>query len=241
MRIIEKIANRHNDNHAYKIPKIVVFGDSATQGVFELIITDDGYEGVYDKNSVYHAYLADLIAEIFPRAAVSIVNAGINGDDTEGGLKRFERDVLSENPDLVIVSFGPNDCVVRGWEFADKYEENLKYMFREIKSRGSEVIFLNHCMSCTEIRPEITDANLRNIATDIMNKQKEGLNAHFMDRAKKAAAEYDVPVCDIYSRWQKLHDAGVDINKLLSNYINHPTRSMGKMTARMLLDIMIDK
>ena len=242
MKIIEKIKNRNTDCHAHKIPKIVAFGDSCTQGCFELIVLGDGkYEPVYDKNSVYHAYLSDILAELFPRAAVTVVNAGINGDDTEGALKRIERDVISENPDLTIVSFMPNDCVVRGWEYAETYEQNLREIFTQMRASGSEIIFLTHPLSCVEISPEITDPTLRRIAKDISDKQKEGLNAHYKEIALKVAAEFSVPVCDINERWKDLYDVGVNTDSLLSNHINHPVRSMGKMTARMLLDIMLTK
>ena len=98
MKIIEKIVAKNEDNHAHKIPKIVAFGDSCTQGCFELVIMGDGkYVPVYDKESVYHAYLRDVLLELYPHAPITFVNAGINGDDTEGGLRRIERDVLCED------------------------------------------------------------------------------------------------------------------------------------------------
>ena len=88
MKIIEKIARRHENNHAHPIPKIVAFGDSNTQGCFEVYETEtDGVSVVYDPQNAYHARLSRLLAELFPKAAVTVVNAGISGDNTEGGLK----------------------------------------------------------------------------------------------------------------------------------------------------------
>ena len=240
MKIIEKIVAKNEDNHAHKIPKIVAFGDSCTQGCFELVIMGDGkYVPVYDKNSVYHAYLHDVLLELYPHAPITFVNAGINGDDTEGGLRRIERDVLSENPDLVIVSFMPNDCVVRGWDYADTYAENLRTIFTKIRDVGSEIIFLTNPLSCMKVSSEITDPTLREIAEDIRKKQAEGLNAHFKKIAFSVAEEFSVPVCDLNGKWEQLYNAGVNTDRLLSNHINHPTRDMGKLTARMLLDIML--
>ena len=103
MKIIEKIAKRNADNHAHPIPKIVAFGDSNTQGCFEVFEGEGGkIDVVCDSKNAYHAHLSLLLGELFPHAAVTIVNAGISGDNTEGALKRLERDVLSEKPDLVI-------------------------------------------------------------------------------------------------------------------------------------------
>lgn len=240
MKIIEKILAREKDDKNNKIPKIVVFGDSCTQGCFELITLGDGkYVPVNDKNSVYHAYLKNILRDLYPHAAVTFVNAGINGDDTEGGLKRIERDVISENPDLVIVSFMPNDCVVRGWDYADTYEENLRKIFTKIRETGSEIIFLTHTLSCMEVSPKITDQTLRTIAADIRDKQKAGLNDYYRERVFKVTKEFSIPVCDINKSWKTLYKSGVDTDRLLSNHINHPTRNMGKMTAQMLLDIML--
>ncbi len=38
-----------------------------------------------------------------------VVNAGVNGDSTDGMLKRFERDVAVERPDVVVIWGGLND------------------------------------------------------------------------------------------------------------------------------------
>lgn len=46
---------------------------------------------------------------LYPEVPVNIVNAGISGDCAEGGLKRLERDVLSYNPDLIVVCYGLNE------------------------------------------------------------------------------------------------------------------------------------
>jgi len=57
--------------------------------------------------------------------------------------------------------------------------------------------------------------------------------------AKRICAEYAVPVCDCYSKWKKLYEMGVDITKLLSNSINHPTRQMHMLFANSLFEMMI--
>ena len=41
----------------------------------------------------------------------SFVNKGINGDTTSGMLARFERDVVSENPNYVLITGGVNDFI----------------------------------------------------------------------------------------------------------------------------------
>lgn len=240
MKIIEKIAKRHENNHAHPIPKIVAFGDSNTQGCFEVYETEtDGVSVVYDPQNAYHARLSRLLAELFPKAAVTVVNAGISGDNTEGGLKRLARDVLSEKPDLVIVSFGSNDCVVHGAAYADTYAENMKKIISEIKAIGSEVILLTPPFGCTRVSDLVVGENLRKIAADVAAVQNGGVKALYCEKARAVAAECGAAVCDVNAKWSRMAALGVDTDALLSNHINHPTRELTEMTARMLLDTML--
>lgn len=240
MKIIEKIANRNNDNHGYPIPKIVAFGDSNTQGCFEVYETEkEGVSVVYDPQNAYHALLSRLLSELFPKAAVTVVNAGISGDSSEGGLRRLERDVLSERPDLVIVSFGSNDCVVHGAAYADTYAENMKKILSAIKESGSEVILLTPPFGCTEVSDLVEGEHLRRIAESVAAVQKNGVRTAYCKRAKAVAEALSIPVCDLNAKWEQMAALGVDTNALLSNHINHPTREMTHLTARMLLDTML--
>ena len=62
-----------------------------------------------------------------------------------------------------------------------------------------------------------------------------------MQAARAAAAETQVPVCDVYAKWMSMYQNGVDITDLLSNYLNHPTREMHQLFAWSLLDILFGK
>ncbi len=240
MDIIKKIAQRNGDNHAYPIPKIVAFGDSNTQGCFEVSEGENGQiEVVYDAKNAYHAHLSLLIGRLFPRAAVTIVNAGISGDSTEGGLKRLERDVLSERADLVIVSFGSNDCVVHGASYVDTYAENLEKIFLSAKNIGSEVIFLTPPLGCHALSYKVKGEALRGIAADVAEVQTKGVADLYCERAKEVASKCGVSVCDLHERWKRMRALGVDTDALLSNHINHPTREMTHLTAEMLLETML--
>ena len=240
MKIIEKIAQRNNDNHGYPIPKIVAFGDSNTQGCFEVYETEtEGVSVVYDMKNAYHAHLSRLLSELFPKAAVTVVNAGISGDSSEGGLKRLARDVLSENPDLVIVSFGSNDCVVHGAAYVDTYAENMKRILSAIKESGSEVILLTPPFGCTKVSDLTEGENLRRIAADVADVQNNGVRTAYCERAKAVAEVLGIAVCDVNAKWARMAELGVDTDALLSNHINHPTRELTHMTARMLLDTML--
>jgi lysophospholipase L1-like esterase len=68
----------------------------------------------------YGRLLQDWWNETFPASTATLVNAGIGGTKSDYGSLRVQRDVLSYNPDLVIVEFAINDNDVA--QFGDTYE-----------------------------------------------------------------------------------------------------------------------
>lgn len=112
MKILELIAKKAGNLKENKIPTIAFLGDSVTQGCFEIYETEQGYvETIFDKSSAYHKRLEEMPSMLYPNVPINIINAGISGDTSWGGAERLDRDVLSHNPDLVVVCFGLNDIV----------------------------------------------------------------------------------------------------------------------------------
>lgn len=124
---------------------IVAFGDSITAPRKNV-------------SSVFAQRLPYLLAASGINATV--VNAGIGGSHSgrlsdnsflkiKHGLDRFQDDVLSKNPDLVVIGFGTNDAYIDS-KTADgssriplnKYKENLIYMVKSLKRKGSKVILI---------------------------------------------------------------------------------------------------
>ena len=68
---------------------------------------------------------------------VLIVNAGVSGDTTSGGLSRLDWSV-PDGTDLVILELGAND-MLRGIR-ADVTENNLAAMIERLKARGIGVV-----------------------------------------------------------------------------------------------------
>ncbi|MBQ4630178.1 MAG: GDSL family lipase [Clostridia bacterium] len=241
MEIIKKISERKSARYNGKIPTIVFFGDSVTQGCFEVYTKNNrSVETVYDQSSAYHKYLADMLSVLFPSVPVNIINAGISGDNTEGALSRIEHDVLLYKPDLTVVCFGLNDCVVKGIDYTQQYAANLAQVFSILKSNGSEVIYMTPNMMCTEVSCHIVDNNIANIAADVAKAQNNKVLDAFLEAGKKSAVECGAKVCDVYAKWKCMYESGVDTNELLANNINHPTREMNRLFAWSLLETMFD-
>ena len=98
---------------------IVCFGDSLTFGTGA------------DKGMDYPSQLAKMIRK-------TVINKGIPGDTTTRALRRLNRDVLSKNPDLVLMTLGGND--LKNGVSVDVAFGNLKHIVQTIQKHGAKVI-----------------------------------------------------------------------------------------------------
>lgn len=240
MQIIRKIAEKAADLKNADIPTIAFLGDSVTQGCFEVYMTNEGtVETVFEAENGYHNCVAKILRVLYPRVPVAIINAGISGDNAQRGFARLQRDVLRFHPDLVVVSFGLNDAV-GAEEGLEHYKDALDKIFTELKKAGCEVIFMTENMKNTYVSHNIKDEYIRNIAVNSMQNENSGTLKRYFDAAKEIAGAHDVVVCDVYSKWKRLEENGVDTTALLANDINHPCREMNWLFAYSLVDVMMD-
>jgi acyl-CoA thioesterase-1 len=107
------------------IPVILDFGDSLTAG----------YGLAPDQ--AFPARLEDALRQ--QGIEVHVVNGGLSGDTTAGGLARLDW-ALGDKPDLVILAFGANDAL-RGIDPAT-VRDNLDKMIRKIEASGAKVLLV---------------------------------------------------------------------------------------------------
>jgi acyl-CoA thioesterase-1 len=104
--------------------KIVAFGDSLTAGM-NLPLAES-----------YPAYLQKLVdADGFH---YEVVNAGVSGDTSTGGLERLDWTLDAADVKIVILELGAND-ILRGIEIS-LLKKNLAQMIERAQSRGAKVI-----------------------------------------------------------------------------------------------------
>ncbi|HZT89211.1 MAG TPA: arylesterase [Stellaceae bacterium] len=113
------------DPAAARTPEIVAFGDSLTAGFG--LPRDQAFP------EVLQARLHDEGVD------VRIVNAGVSGDTTAGGLARLDW-VLAEKPDFVIVALGANDALRRIDPAVVR--RNLDAIITKIQASGAKVLLL---------------------------------------------------------------------------------------------------
>lgn len=107
----------------YDIPRIVAFGDSLTAGL-----------GVSSEEAYPEQLARWLRKEGFN---YEVINAGVSGDTTAGGLRRVEW-ILKNRPRLVILELGANDGL-RGQSLKETYK-NLNAIIENLKAKGVIVV-----------------------------------------------------------------------------------------------------
>jgi acyl-CoA thioesterase-1 len=68
-----------------------------------------------------------------------VVNAGVSGDTTAGGLRRLDW-LLKQSPDVLVVGLGGNDGL-RGLD-PKSSEQNLREIVQKAKNAGAKVLLL---------------------------------------------------------------------------------------------------
>ena len=114
------LTSTHQDFDNFSAGKrIIAFGDSLTYGT--------GASSEMD----YPSQLSKMISR-------PVINAGVPGDTTASALERFERDVLSYSPDVVLITLGGND--LKNGVASDIAFKNLKMIVNLIHNQGTRVI-----------------------------------------------------------------------------------------------------
>jgi lysophospholipase L1-like esterase len=182
--------------------KIVCFGDSVT--------------GVYYHTGGRRAYtdmLGIALKKAYPKADVTMINAGISGHATTNALERIERDVLKHKPTLVTAMFGLNDMVRVP---LDQYRANLSKIIDQCQGAGAEVLL------CTP----------NNVITT-SGRPTEKL-VTYCDAIRTAGKDRGIPVCDTYAAFEALRSEDALAWRLLMSDEIHPNMDGHKRIAEII-------
>lgn len=108
-----------------KTPTVLAFGDSITAGF-----------GLAPEKALPARLQARLQHD---GVAARVINGGVSGDTTAGGLARIDW-ALADKPDVVVLALGGND-VLRGIDPA-VVRANLEAMIAKIQASGAKLILL---------------------------------------------------------------------------------------------------
>jgi acyl-CoA thioesterase-1 len=162
---------------AANVPEIVAFGDSIAAGFG---LPPDA------------AFPARLQVKLHDQGiAARIVNAGVSGDTTAGGVARLDW-TLADKPDIVILELGANDAL-RGIDPAT-VRANLEKIIAKVQASGGKLLLLgmrappnwgeDYQRAFDRIYPELATAHnvplvpffLEGVAMDPQLNQPDGLH-----------------------------------------------------------------
>jgi acyl-CoA thioesterase-1 len=106
-------------------PKVAFLGDSISAGLH--LAADQAFPAVLQRKLAEHGLTFDL------------VNAGVSGDTSAGGLRRVDW-LLKQHPRVIVIELGGNDGL-RGIPVAVT-EQNLRAIVTKIRQAGAAVLLL---------------------------------------------------------------------------------------------------
>ena len=109
---------------------IVAIGSSSTAGA-----------GASSPAMNYPSRLEAELKALFPRADITVVNRGVNGEESRDMVARFDRDVIAQKPDLVLWQVGSNS-VLRDRPLQDA-NSSLRDGLRRLHDAGTDVVLIN--------------------------------------------------------------------------------------------------
>ena len=135
-------------------PKIVALGDSLTAGF-----------GLTEKESYPYLLQEKLKAEGYD---YEVLNAGVSGDTSLGGLERIDWVLEQENVAILILELGANDLLRR--MPVDRMKENLAKIIEKAQAKNVEVLL------CGMLAPPAVGADYQRAYTtafpDLANRYK---------------------------------------------------------------------
>jgi lysophospholipase L1-like esterase len=110
--------------------KIVAIGSSSTAGA-----------GASSPDASYPSRLAVDLRERFPGHDITVLNRGVNGEEAQDMLARFETGVIAEKPDLVLWQLGTN-TVLRDQPLPPA-SSLIEKGVAQLKAAGADVVLID--------------------------------------------------------------------------------------------------
>ncbi len=204
---------------------VVTLGDSITMGVRQGVSAEHTFSSI----------LEDLLNEV--GFNVEVINQGISGEKTDAALSRVERDVLSLEPDYVVIMYGTNDAFIDEGKTEPRlsleaYKRNLAELVRRCRDAG----FIPLLMTPIPMGE-------RNLAGAFEPYVSQGVNFKLVAYAtacREVARAEDVPLCDLFVEWSDHAHRGTIIDRGMSDGM-HPNPEGHGLIAKSLFSVLAEE
>jgi acyl-CoA thioesterase I len=146
--------------------KIVAIGSSSTVGLW-----------VLSSEATYPEVMRRELLRLQPNARIDVVNSGRVGDTIPDNLARFERDVFSFRPELVVWQLGTND-VAWGGHPDDQLGNKVVQGVRALKANGADVILMDLQFSPMVLASSYY-SKMQAIVSEVAQQESVGLFSRF--------------------------------------------------------------
>jgi len=172
--------------------KIVCMGDSITFG--QHIPPDQRWT----------AHVERMLHSRFGAANITVVTNGVSGETTRQGLERFPAAVQAEQPDILAIQFGLNDC--NCWQTDSGLPRVSLHAF---KANLMEMVERGRRFGAREIILSTNHRTLRRSAM-VSGEVYEDANARYSQATREVALETGTSLCDILVAFAPFSDDQLD-------------------------------
>lgn len=148
---------------------------------------------------------------------ISVVNAGVGGNNTVDLLARIEKDCISHHPGLTILMVGTNDMNSRKYVEIKAFKKNLHTIIEAILRSGSKILLMN---LLPVYEPYLLTRH------DPQFYQPEGHAGRLKamnELIRKTADKYKLSFLDLHSVFEKAGNIGLDESSWIRNEANSNT------------------
>ena len=207
------IANEGNNARIANLMRKAEKGGSYVIGAIGGSITQGA--GATAEENRYVNLVYEWWKENFPKATFKLVNAGIGSSNAEMACYRMETDLLSHNPDFVMVDFTVN--IYLNNDQSNTYQTVLYKIMNQKNAPG--------VMSIHFTSTKLEEYNKGNYIKGSEYPIKE---------IKDAIEKYDVPAMDYHKYvWKRIEDGAIKWTNVGADYI-HPGNRGHQIAAAML-------
>jgi acyl-CoA thioesterase I len=170
--------------------KVVAVGSSSTTGLW-----------VWNSAATYPEVMQRELTRLRPKSQVEVVNSGRIGDTIPGNVARFERDVHSHSPDLIVWQLGTNDVAWGGR--ADALKLQVTEGVRALKANGADVILMD-LQYARMVLASSQYPTMQAIIADAARQERVGLFSRF--ELMRRSIDAGLPSNALVS-WDRLHNS----------------------------------
>jgi len=168
--------------------RVVCMGDSVTFGQH------------ISPTKRWTTHLEHRLHQRFGASKVDVINRGVSGETTRMGLERFPASVQNEEPDVVTIQFGMNDC--NCWQTdhglprvrVTAFRENLIEMVERSRKFGAREVIL------------ATNHRTQRLSPMVSGEVYEEANGRYSEVIREVAHRTESQLCDIQGAFAELGD-----------------------------------